>query len=109
VGTRYIQKASPWVNGYVESFNGELRDELLNRELFLGLTEARYVLDAWRLEYNPRRPYRGIGWQTPAAFAATLEEQSAETVPAARPAGPPAGASPRPPAQLPNHHHPILS
>ena len=45
VGTLYIQKASPWENGYVESFNGKLRDELLNRELFLSLPEARYVLD----------------------------------------------------------------
>ena len=44
VRTLYIQKASPWENGYVESFNGKLRDELLNRELFLGLEEARVVL-----------------------------------------------------------------
>ena len=43
--TLYIQKASPWENGYVESFNGKLRDELLNRELFLSVPEARYVLD----------------------------------------------------------------
>jgi len=49
VGTLTIQKASPWENGYVESFNGRLRDELLQRELFLSLAEARYVLDAWRL------------------------------------------------------------
>jgi putative transposase len=49
VGTLYIQKASPWESGYVESFNGRLRDEFLNRELFLGLAEARTVLDAWRL------------------------------------------------------------
>jgi transposase InsO family protein len=83
VGTLYTQKASPWENGYVESFNGRLRDELLNRELFLGLAEARYVLDAWRLEYNHRRPHSGIGWQTPAAFAATLEGKSAYAVSAA--------------------------
>ncbi|MEA3366248.1 MAG: integrase core domain-containing protein [Candidatus Hydrogenedentes bacterium] len=90
VGTLYIQKASPWENGDVESFNGRLRDELLNRELFLGLAEARYVLDEWRLEYNHRRPHGGIGWQTPAAFAATLEGKSAEAFSAA-------------------NHHPILS
>ena len=48
VRTLYIQKASPWENGYVESFNGRLRDELLNRELFLSVPEARYVLDEWR-------------------------------------------------------------
>lgn len=69
VRTLYIQKASPWENGYVESFNGRLRDELLNRELFLSVPEARYVLDEWRQEYNERRPHSGIGWQTPARFA----------------------------------------
>jgi len=70
VGTLYIQKASPWENGYVESFNGRLRDELLSRELFLSVPEARYVLDEWRQEYNERRPHSGIGWQTPARYAA---------------------------------------
>lgn len=87
--TLYIQKASPWENAYVESFNGKLRDELLNRELFLSLAEARYVLDEWRLEYNHRRPHSGIGWQTPAGYAATL-------------AGPPVGVTPLPPAQPAN-------
>ena len=56
VDTLYIEKGSPWENGYVQSFNGRLRDELLNRELFLSLPEARYVLDEWRQEYNHRRP-----------------------------------------------------
>ena len=51
----------------MESFNGKLRDELLNRELFLSLAEARYVLDEWRLDYNHRRPHSALGWQTPAA------------------------------------------
>ena len=60
VQTLYIQKASPWENGYVESFNGKLRDELLNRELFLSVPEARFVLDEWRLEYNHRRPHSGL-------------------------------------------------
>jgi len=50
VDTLHIQKGSPWENGYVESFNGRLRDEPLNRELFLSLPEARYVLDEWREE-----------------------------------------------------------
>jgi transposase InsO family protein len=95
VGTLYIRKASPWENGYVESFNGKLRDELLNGELFLSLTEARYVLDEWRLDYNHRRPHSGIHWQTPAAFAATL-------------AGPPVGATPLPTDQ-PTNQQPILS
>ena len=89
--------------------NGRLRDELLQRELFLSLSEARYVLDAWRLEYNHRRPHSGIGWQTPAAFAATLEGKPVEAFSAATPAGPSVGAPPLPPAQLADHHHPILS
>ena len=108
VATLYIQKASPWENGYVERFNGKLRDKLLNRELFLSLPEARYVLDEWRLEYNHRRPHSGIGWQTPAAFAATLESKAAGVFSAARPAGPTVGAAPLPPDQ-PANHHPILS
>ena len=75
VNTLYIKKGSPWENGYVESFNGKLRDELLNRELFLSLAEARYVLDEWRLDYNHRRPHSALDWQTPAAFAANLKAQ----------------------------------
>ncbi len=86
VGTLYIKKGSPWENGYVESFNGKLRDEFLNRELFLSVTEARYMLDAWREEYNERRPHSSLNWQTPSAFAASL-------------AGPPVGASPLPASQ----------
>jgi len=109
VRTLYINKASPWENGYVESFNGKLRDELLNRELFLSLAEARYVLDEWRLEYNHRRPHSGINWQTPAAFAATINETTAGVFPAATLTGPPVGATPLPPAQSANQYQPILS
>ena len=96
VGTLYIQKASPWENGYVESFNSRLRDELLNGELFLSLPEARYVLDEWRLEYNNDRIHGRLNGQTPAAFAASLS-------------GPPVGASPLPPAQTNYPYQPILS
>jgi transposase InsO family protein len=109
VGTLYIQKASPWENAYVESFNGKLRDELLNRELFLGLAEARYVLDQWRLDYNHRRPHSSLNWLTPAAFATTLTDQSAGVFPAASHADPPVGAAPLPPAQHANQYQPILS
>ena len=118
VGTLYIQKASPWENGYVESFNGKLRDELLNRELFLSLAEARYVLDEWRLEYNHRRPHSGIRWQTPASYAACCERDGMKTTKknkvagaflAATQAGPMVRATPLPPAQPANQHHPILS
>jgi transposase InsO family protein len=99
VGPLYINKASPWENGYVESFNGKLRDELLNRELFLGLDEARYVLDEWRLEYNHRRPHSGIGWQTPAAYAAMCDDMTVEAYTTRRLADPPVGATPLPAAQ----------
>jgi putative transposase len=96
VDTLYILKGSPWENGYVESFNGKLRDELLNREMFLSLPEARHVLDQWRQEYNERRPHGGLNWQTPASFAASV-------------AGPSLGAPPLPAAQPPNNLQPILS
>ena len=97
VRTLYIQKASPWENGYVESFNGKLRDELLNRELFLSVPEARFVLDEWRLEYNHRRPHSGLRWQTPAAYAAALEDLSAGVFSAASRVASPVGATPLPP------------
>jgi len=97
VGTLYIQKASPWENGYVESFNGKLRDELLNRELFLSVPEARFVLDEWREEYNHRRPHSGLNWQTPAAYAAKLVDRQAGAFPAASRVVSPVGATPLPP------------
>ena len=96
VDTLYIQKGSPWENGYVESFNGKLRDELLNRELFLSLPEARYVLDAWREEYNERRPHSSLNWQTPASYAASV-------------ADPAVGATPLPTDQPPLKPQRILS
>lgn len=99
VNTLYIQKASPWENGYVESFNGKLRDELLNRELFLSVPEARYVLDEWRVEYNHRRPHSSLGWQTPAAYAAKLVDRQAEVFPAASRVESPVGAAPLLPTQ----------
>jgi len=58
----------------VESFNGRLRDELLDRELLLSLSEARVVLDQWRMDYNHRRPHGGLKWMTPAAFVAGLDD-----------------------------------
>ena len=72
VGTLFIAKGSPWENGYVESFNGKLRDELLNRELFLSLQEACWVIDRWRLDYNHYRIHTALNYQTPAAYAAAL-------------------------------------
>jgi putative transposase len=70
VQTLYIEPGSPWENPYIESFNGKLRDELLNAELFASLAEARYLATNWRLEYNHRRPHSSLSGLTPAAFAA---------------------------------------
>lgn len=109
VRTLYIQKASPWENGHVESFNGKLRDELLNGELFLSTAEARYVLDEWRLNYNHHRPHSSLNWQTPAAYAATLDVSATGAFPAAALADPPVEATPLPTAQHAITHSPILS
>jgi len=57
--------------GVIESFNGNLRDEFLNLELFLSLEEAKYVAERWRLDYNHHRPHSSLNWMTPAAFAAS--------------------------------------
>lgn len=69
-GTRtiYIEPGSPWENPFVESFNGRARDELLNIEEFVTLTEARIVVEAWRMEYNTWRPHSSLGGLTPAEF-----------------------------------------
>jgi putative transposase len=66
VTTLFIEPGSPWENGYIESFNGKLRDELLNRELFTSLEEARILIEQWRLEYNHIRPHSSLGYRPPA-------------------------------------------
>lgn len=70
VETRYIEPGAPWQNPYIESFNGKLRDELLERELFWGVIEAQVLAETWRRHYNERRPHSGLDYQTPTAFAA---------------------------------------
>ena len=72
--TAYIEKASPWENGYVESFNGKLRDELLNGEVLNTLKEAQVLIEEWRRHYNRIRPHSSLGYRPPAP----------ETVPLAR-------------------------
>jgi transposase InsO family protein len=64
--TAYIEKASPWENGYVESFNGKLRDELLNGEVFNTLREAQVLIEEWRRHYNRVRPHSSLGYRPPA-------------------------------------------
>jgi len=69
VKTLFIEKGSPWENGYIESFNGKLRDELLNREIFTTLAEARTLIEGWRREYNQERPHSALRYQPPAPEA----------------------------------------
>lgn len=64
--TAFIEPGSPWENGYVESFNGKLRDELLNAEVFHTLAEARVLIEQWRRHYNTQRPHSSLGYRTPA-------------------------------------------
>ena len=66
VKTLFIEPGSPWENGYVESFNGKLRDELLNREVFYNLVEAKALIEQWRKEYNQLRPHSSLGYRPPA-------------------------------------------
>ena len=68
-GTLYIEPGSPWENGYCESFNGKLRDECLNGEIFYSLQEAQIVIEKWRVEYNTRRPHSALGYRPPAPAA----------------------------------------
>ena len=69
VKTLFIEPGSPWENGYIESFNGKLRDELLNREIFTTLTEAKILIEEWRKEYNHVRPHSALGYRPPAPEA----------------------------------------
>ena len=70
--TAFIEPGSPWQNAYVESFNGRVRDELLDIEEFSCLAEARVVIEDWRQNYNQHRPHSSLGMRSPARFAATL-------------------------------------
>ena len=69
VKTLFIEPGSPWENGYIESFNGKLRDELLNREIFATLTEAKVLIADWRKEYNQVRPHSARNYRPPAPEA----------------------------------------
>ena len=66
VGTLYIEPGSPWENGYIESFNGKLRTEFLNREIFDTLLEAKVLIERWRQFYNEQRPHSAHGYKPPA-------------------------------------------
>jgi transposase InsO family protein len=88
VKTLYIEPGSPWENGYIESFNGKLRDELLDREVFDTLLEAKVLVEQWRVHYNTHRPHSSLGYRPPApetvpswppGFGATPLRLSAKT------------------------------
>lgn len=65
----FIEPGSPWENGYIESFNGKMRDELLDREIFYSLKEAEILVEQWRIEYNTIRPHSALGYRPPAPKA----------------------------------------
>jgi transposase InsO family protein len=84
INTHYIKPGSPWEQPYVESFHDKLRDELLNREIFYSLEEAKIVLSSWKDEYNAERPHSSLKYQTPNEYAEAY-------------AKPPGATRPRPP------------
>ena len=67
----YIAPGKPMQNAFIESFNGRLRDELLNETLFTSLAQVRVTLGCWRADYNGSRPHSNLGWKTPSEFAFT--------------------------------------
>jgi len=69
--TAFVEPGSPWENGYVESFNGKLRDELLDAEVFNTLREAQVLIERWRLHYNTARPHSSLGYRPPAPEVVT--------------------------------------
>jgi len=75
----FIEPGSPWENGYIESFNGRMRDELLEREVFYSLKEAQVLIEMWRRHYNTLRPHSSLGYRPPAP--ATLLAQPSQIQP----------------------------
>ena len=81
VKTLFIEPGSPWENGYNESFNGKLRAELLNGEIFYTLREARVLIEQWRRRYNTVRPHSALGYRPPASEAFLPARQSGDYAP----------------------------
>jgi transposase InsO family protein len=65
----FIEPGSPWENGYIESFNGKFRDELLNGEIFDTVLEGQVLIERWRRDYNQKRPHSALGYRPPAPEA----------------------------------------
>ena len=80
VQTLFIEPGCPWENGFVESFNGKLRDELLNREIFYTLTEAEVLLERWRIHYNTKRPHSSLGYRPPVPEAIQPQNNLTKTM-----------------------------
>lgn len=74
----FITPGSPWENGYIESFNGKLRDELLNGETFYSLKEAEVMLERWRIHYNTKRPHSSLNYRPPAPEVFSVIEKPFE-------------------------------
>ena len=85
VTTLFIEPGSPWENGYNESFNGKLRDELLNGEVFETLREAQILIEAWRRHYNTARPHSSLAYRAPAPE--TIALMASPALGGARPKG----------------------
>ncbi|WP_141245918.1 IS3 family transposase, partial [Mesorhizobium sp. WSM3862] len=90
----YIAPGKPMQNGFIESFNGRLRDELLNETLFTSLAQARVAIALWRADYNTARPHSQIAWQTPAEFAITFNPRRSLALRYAKGSAPATVASP---------------
>jgi len=97
IETFYIERGSPWQNGYAESFNSKLRDELLNAQVFIDVRDAGAHAARWQNEYNHRRPHSSLGYVPPATFAAALENNKRIEQIESSLGCPPVGASPLPP------------
>ena len=80
VDWHYIAPGRPMQNGYIKSFNGRMRDELLNESLFIDLDQARRLIGAWVTDYNTARPHSSLGYKTPAAYAGTLTASKGVTL-----------------------------
>ena len=73
VQTLFIEPGSPWENGYNESFNGKLRDQLLNGEVFYSFKEATIIIEGWPIHYNTRRPHSALGYKPPAPVTRAIK------------------------------------
>ena len=80
VGPLFIEKGSPWENGYIESFNGKMRDELLDREIFYTLKEAQVLTEDWRCHYNTKRPHSSLNYRPPAPEAILVRPLATQTL-----------------------------